>query len=407
MAVVVVEEAEVHRVGEATGPAGEGVECGDQRRGRRLGQGGGEGLGFALMPGGRRPLAQPASSACIFGRRSVQCRREVNVPLHNQRVRASLGRGARGAGAVAVLAVGAGLLVSRIGATGHPAIYVVLIASGSAAVVLPVIQERRLRGEAVLTVIAQVAVADIAATIAIPFVLAPAHAGHVAAGTLLIAVCVIAIFALARSVHGRAAVRALRKQSKRRRWVLDLRIALITLFGLSWIAERTGASLLIAGFGAGLMVAALGGPKRLSTEVLGVAGGFFVPLFFVVLGARVDLRGLAQDPAMIGLALALAGLTAAVHLLAARVTRQPRAAGLLASAQLGVPAAIVALGLPEHVITSTQAAAIVTASMISLAVCSVGAAALARRAQKPSEPPADIRSTSAPSSDPAVAARPT
>ena len=109
---------------------------------------------------------------------------------------------------------------------------------------------------------------------------------------------------------------------------------------------------------------------------------------------------------MIGMALALVGLTAAVHVLAAHVTRQPPAAGLLASAQLGVPAAIVALGLPEHVITSTQAAAIVTASMISLAVCSVGAAALTPRAQKPSRP-ADSRTTPAQSPDAAAAARPT
>jgi Kef-type K+ transport system membrane component KefB len=330
----------------------------------------------------------------------------MHVPLHDARVRTSLGRGALGAGAVAVLAVAGGLLVSMIGATGHPAIYAVLIASGSAAVVLPVVQERRLRGEAVLTVIAQVAVADIAATIAIPFVLEPARAGRVAAGTLLIAACVTAIFALARSLHGRAAVRALRRQSKRHRWVLDLRISLIVLFGLSWIAEQTGASLLIASFGAGLMVAALGGPKRLSTEVLGVAGGFFVPLFFVVLGATIDLRGLADDPALIALALALASLTVAVHLLAARATHQPPAAGLLASAQLGVPAAIVALGLTEHVITPAQGAAIVTASMISLAVCSVGAAALTPRTQKPSRP-GDSRTKPAPSPDPAAAARPT
>jgi Kef-type K+ transport system membrane component KefB len=158
------------------------------------------------------------------------------------------------------------------------------------------------------------------------------------------------------------------------------------LFGLVWIAEETGASLLIAGFGAGLMVAAIGGPKRLSTEVLGVAGGLFVPLFFVVLGARVDLRGVAEDPAMVGLALALIGLTATVHVLGARVTGQAPAAGLLASAQLGVPAAIVALGLPEHAITPTQGAAIVVASMLSLAVCSVGAAALARRPETTSEP---------------------
>jgi Kef-type K+ transport system membrane component KefB len=93
----------------------------------------------------------------------------MNVPLHDERVRASLGRGALGAGVVAVLAVGAGLLVSIIWATGHPAIYAVLITSDSAAVVLPVIQERRLRGEAAMTVIAQAAVADV----------------HEAAGTLL------------------------------------------------------------------------------------------------------------------------------------------------------------------------------------------------------------------------------
>ena len=66
-----------------------------------------------------------------------------------------------------------------------------------------------------------------------------------------------------------------------------------------------------------------------------------------------------------------------VHVVGARLTGQPRAAGLLASAQLGVPSAIVALGLTEHVITPTQGAAIIAAAMISLAVCSAGAALLA------------------------------
>jgi len=337
----------------------------------------------------------------------------MRIPLNDARVRACSGRGSAAAGAVAVLAIGAGALVSMIGAIGHPAVYAVLIASGSAAVVLPVIQERRLDGPEVLTVIAQVTVADVAATIAIPFVLKPARAAEAAIGSLLVAVSVIAIWSLVRAVRGRELVHSLRRESKRRRWVLDLRLALIVLFGLAWIAERTSASLLIAGFGAGLMVAAIGGPKRLSTQVLGVADGFFVPLFFVVLGARIDLRGLVQDPTMIGLAVALVGLTAAVHVLAAWATRQPRAAGLLASAQLGVPAAIVALGLSEHVLTATQGAAVVTAAIISLAVCSVGAAALARASNSGSEQvrggePASARtSDSAPTTDSAAASQAT
>jgi Kef-type K+ transport system membrane component KefB len=198
-------------------------------------------------------------------------------------------------------------------------------------------------------------------------------------GTALIFACLIAIFAAARLLRDIPAVHALRGESKRRRWAIDLRLALIVVFGLAWIAQRSGASLLVAGFGAGLMVAAVGGPKRLSTEVLGVAGGFFVPLFFVVLGARIDLRGVIQHPALLALALALAALTALVHVLAAQLTRQPRATGLIASAQLGVPSAIVALGLSEHVITSTQGAAVMIAALLSLAVCGLGAALLARQ----------------------------
>src|SRR6202023_1845277 len=146
-------------------------------------------------------------------------------------------------------------------------------------------------------------------------------------------------------------------------------LALIVLFGLAWLTERSGASLLIAGFGAGLMVASIGGPKRLSNEVLGIAGGFFIPLFFVVLGARLDMRGLFSDPALIGLAVALVALNVIVHLLAARLVRQPRAACLLTSAQLGVPAALVALGLPAHVLTGPQAAAIIVAALLSVVAC--------------------------------------
>jgi Kef-type K+ transport system membrane component KefB len=309
----------------------------------------------------------------------------MNVPLHDRRLRTSLGRGTLAAAVAGVLAVAAGWLASRIGGAGHPAVYAVIIGSASAAIVLPVIQERGLAGPGVLTLIAQVTVADVAATIAIPFVLLPAKAGHVAAGTALIAAAVIALFALGHLSRRVPAVHAFRHEGKKRRWAIDLRLALIALFVLAWIAQRTGASLLVAGFGAGLMVAAIGGPKRLSTEVLGVAGGFFVPLFFVLLGARIDLRGIVRHPSMLALALALAGATAVVHVLAARLTSQPLATGLVASAQLGVPSAVVALGLSEHVITATQGAAIITAAMLSLLVCGVGAALMAssqRRASR-------------------------
>jgi Kef-type K+ transport system membrane component KefB len=227
-------------------------------------------------------------------------------------------------------------------------------------------------------------VADIGAMVAVPLVLAPGRAGRIVVGSAIVAASTVALLVLARHIRHRDEVHALRQLGKRRGWAVDLRLALIVLFGLAWLTERSGASLLIAGFGAGLMVAAIGGPERLSNEVLGIAGGFFIPLFFVVLGARLDVRGLFSDPALIELAGALVALNVVVHLLAGRIVRQPRAASLVASAQLGVPAALVALGLPQHVITPPQAAAIVLAALLSIVACAVGAAMLeGERREKP------------------------
>ena len=46
--------------------------------------------------------------------------------------------------------------------------------------------------------------------------------------------------------------------------------------------------------------------------------------------------------------------------------RMPWPAGLLASAQLGLPAGVVSLGLTEHVLTAGQGAAIVASALIML-----------------------------------------
>jgi Kef-type K+ transport system membrane component KefB len=305
----------------------------------------------------------------------------MSVPLREPGLSESIGRGARAAAVVAVLAVGAGLALSRLAGAGHAAVYTVLVASGSAAVVLPVLQERHLGDPVALTVMAQVTVADVAATVGVPLALDPSRASKVIAGSAIVAACAVAMLLLARRLQGHAPIHELRMLGRRRHWAIDLRVALIVLFGLAWLTQRSGASLLIAGFGSGLMVASIGGPKRLSNEVLGIAGGFFIPLFFVVLGAQLDLRGLFSDPELVAFAAVLVALNVLVHVLAARLLGLPRPAGLVATAQLGVPSAIVALGLPLHVLTPPQAAAIVVAALASIAVCSLGAAGMARATQ--------------------------
>jgi Kef-type K+ transport system membrane component KefB len=311
----------------------------------------------------------------------------MHVPLRERRLRRALGPGALAAGAVAVAAPLGGLVVVELTGTGHIAVYAVLLASGSAAVVLPMLQERRLDGPEALVVIAQVTVADVAAILAVPLALQPGRAANAAIGGLLIAGCALALLFVARSLRPRPWVHRLRKRSKQRGWALDLRLSLAVLFGLAWLAQQSDTSVLLAGFGMGLVVAAIGGPKRLSTQVRGVAEGFFVPLFFVVLGARLDVGALLDHPDLLLVTATLVVLNLVVHALAAVATRQPQSAGLIATAQLGVPAAVVQIGLQEHLLTPALGAAITVAALATLGLCALGADLLAGQTERIPAPP--------------------
>jgi Kef-type K+ transport system membrane component KefB len=296
----------------------------------------------------------------------------MHLPLRDRRLAASLRSGGRLAAIVCVLALPGGLLAADVAGTGHAAVYAVVLASGSAAVLLPALQETGLRGSDAMTVMAQVTIADIITILSVPIVLQPARVGHVALGGILVAVAVVSLLGAARLLALRGWVRRARRLSKQRHWALDLRLSLLVLFLLAWIAQKGGTSILIAGFGAGVMIAVIGGPKRLSTQVRGVADGFLIPLYFVVLGAQLDLGGLVDRPSMLALAGALVALNVLIHLLAVVLMHRPTAAALAASAQLGVPAAVASLGLSEHVLSADAATAIVLAALVSLGVCTVG-----------------------------------
>ena len=306
----------------------------------------------------------------------------MRVPLRQPGLLSGIRRGGLAAVVVGLLAPFGGIAVAWTSGTHHAAIYALLLASSSAAILLPALQEQGLLGDPrALTVMAQVALADIAAIVLLPLVLQPSHALRAAAGSILVTACVLALLGVAHLVRGRPWIRQVRRLSKARGWALDLRLSLLILFGLVWVAQASGSGVLIASFGVGLMVAAIGGPKRLSRQVTGVAQGLMVPLFFVVLGARLDLRALGTHPSLIALAVELLVLNIAVHAAAALLTRQTLGAGLAATAQLGVPAAVVTLGLQKEILTSGQGAAIVAAALGSVATTAAGVTLLGRGAR--------------------------
>jgi Kef-type K+ transport system membrane component KefB len=275
-----------------------------------------------------------------------------------------------------VLALGGGAALSTFVGLHRPLVLAILLATSSGAVALPVLQAIPRNDSPVLVATAWIAIADVASVLAIPLVLPVGSTVRALAGGALVIGVGAVVFAASYAVRGTDAVERIRKASVERGWAVDLRIALLVLFTLAWIADRFGTSILLAGFAGGVVVTLLDEPRRVAQQLIGIGEGFFVPLFFTVLGAKLDLGAFVHEPRTIVLGAALLVGTTVVHVVVAAVWRLPIATGLLATAQLGVPAAVASVGLTVRALDVGQASAVMAAAVGSLIVCAIGGALL-------------------------------
>jgi Kef-type K+ transport system membrane component KefB len=299
------------------------------------------------------------------------------VPVRDPRLRTALRVGALRALGAGALSVPVAVLIAGLFGTGHAALYAVLLASSSAALVLPVVGALRLDSPAVLQLLAQVAIADTACIVALPLAVDPRHAGRAALGALAVLGGAAVLYAVLRYLESAGYRRRTHRVSEDRQFALELRINLMLLFALAALAVRTHVSVLLAGFAFGLAVAAVGEPRRLARQLFAVTEGFLGPLFFVWLGASLDLRELARHPAVSLLGLALGAGAVAVHA-ALRLTGQPLALAGLAAAQLGVPVAAATIGSELHLLGPGEAAALILGALVTVAAAAFYAARLRR-----------------------------
>ena len=277
----------------------------------------------------------------------------THVPVVDGGMRSALPRAlARAAlgGGVAV-ALGVGLAVEF--GTDHAALYAVLMASSSAALALPVIDSLRLRGPHVLSVTTQIAIADAAGIVLLPLVIDVGRAPAAALGALVIAGCAVLLFVLLRAVDRRGWRRRMHCYSEKHRFALELRSNLVVLFALAALAVTTHVSIMLAGFAVGLVVSAVGEPRRLARQLFGITEGFFSPLFFVWLGASLQVRELGSHPKLILLGAGLGSGAVLAHC-AGRLLGQPLSFAVLSAAQLGVPVAAATIGTQQHLLAAGE-----------------------------------------------------
>lgn len=304
----------------------------------------------------------------------------THVPVRDPALRAGLWKAVLRAVLVGAVAAVLGVLLSHAFGTGHAALYAVLMASSSAAVALPVIDGLTLEGPSVLSVKAQIAIADAACIVALPLAINPQRAPQAALGALAVLGCAVVLYVVLKRFEDNGIRKRLREYSKRHRLALELRISLIMLFALSALAISTHVSIMLAGFALGLVVNAIGEPKRLARQLLGVTEGFFGPLFFVWLGASLQVRELVDHPEFVVLGIAL-GVGAVLAHCAGRIAGQPLPLGVMSAAQLGVPVAAATLGTEQGLLAPGEPAALIFAALLTIGATSVAGAIAGRRQQ--------------------------
>ena len=314
----------------------------------------------------------------------------THVPIRDARLRRSLGIGAVRAVLVGAGSAVLGVLLATAFGTGHAALYAVLMASSSAALILPIIDSLNLGGPHVLELLPQVAIADAVCIVALPLAIDPPHAWRAALGALAVILTGVVLFAILFVLERKGFRHRLHRVSEQRHFALELRISLMILFSLAAVASRSHVSIMLAGFVFGLTVAAIGEPRRLARQLFAVTEGFLGPLFFVWLGASLDLRALGAHPALILLGLLL-GLGAVLSHSLARITGQPLSLTSLAAGQLGVPVAAAALGTSLNVLEPGEPAALVLGALVTVAVAAIAGGSAVRQGQVSS--PAEVGKT--------------
>lgn len=311
----------------------------------------------------------------------------THVPLRDPAMKPALRTGLARAVAIGVLAALGGWVIAAVSGIPHAALYGVLLASSSAALILPIVDSLGLGGPKVVELLPQIAIADSACIVALPLAIDPHHALRAAGGAAAVIAAAAAIFVVLRHLERTGIRDRVHDISEERLFAVELRIQLVILFALAGLATRTHVSIMLAGFAFGLAVTAVGEPHRLAKQLFALTEGFFGPLFFVWLGASLNLREFGSHPGMIGLGVTLGVAAALTHVIGGRVLRQSIPLGLLACAQLGVPVAAATVGTQLGVLRPGEASALMLGALVTIGLAVVGGGLAVRAGMTPAGTP--------------------
>ena len=274
-----------------------------------------------------------------------------------------------------ILSLGMGFGLSTAGFVRDPWMMTLILSTTSLGIVVPVLKENRMSsgrfGQAILLA---ALLADFLTMFLITVYVAVRSSG------MSLEILLIVLLFVPVVLFYQLGVRWLRIPAVRR--ILDelsdataqikVRGAFAIMVGFVVMAEMIGAELILGAFLGGVLASLLSGAgeEKLRHKLDAIGFGFFIPLFFIVVGVRFDLNAFFEEPsAWILIPILLVGAFA-IKLLATLVFRlsfswrKTLSSGLLLSARLSLIIAASSIGLQMGAISeSTNAAIILIAAL--------------------------------------------
>ena len=277
------------------------------------------------------------------------------------------------------LVVGGGL--DALGWVSSPVLVAIALSATSLGLVVPVLKDAGQLDRGVgLAVVAAASVADFAAILLLSLFFSTTETSTGTRVALLaifaglVAVTALAALAVSRSMSLSTVVTRLQDTTAQ----IRVRAAVLLLVGFVALASRLGLETILGAFLAGAVVGLVdrdtASHPQFRTKLEALGYGFLIPVFFVASGLRLDLAGLLDAPSalirvpVLALALLVVRGVPAVLLRRQHDARSVAAAALLQATSLPFLVTAGQIGVATGTLSSTTAAALVCAGLVSVVV---------------------------------------
>ncbi|MCP2338651.1 cation:proton antiporter [Actinomadura rupiterrae] len=283
-----------------------------------------------------------------------------------------------------VLGLAAGGLLALTGDHGAGMVVGLALTTTALGTILPILHDAGMVATPFgARVMAVGAIGEFGPIVAVALLLTSSQPGRTVLLLIAFALVTVAAGLLAVRQHGSARMGRLLRATLSTSAQMAVRITMFGLILMLWIAGSFGLDVLLGAFAAGVIERMAFGASDLSpgqeslvdAKLEGIGYGFLVPFFFVVSGIRLDLSALADDPRAVLLVpgfllLFLVVRGVPTYLVSRRdeALDRPRrrALSLLASTALPLVVVITTIGVEDHRIKTSTAAALVCAAMLSV-----------------------------------------